>query len=169
MVKAQKGDSEAYRELLGELDRVLRSYLRRILGDAGLVDDGVQETLMAVHKARHTYEASRPFRPWLVAIARHKAIDLLRRGRTPTGGAASDDTDGHLAGSSENRPEAGLEVARLLDGLPASFREAIVLTKIQGQTVEEAAGKAGVSTTAMRTRVHRGMRQLRKVLEGEPL
>lgn len=169
MAAAQGGDAEAYRDLLGELDKVLRGYLQRLLGDPTLVEDGVQETLLAVHRARHTYDPRRAFRPWLMAIARHKAIDLLRRGNNPTRNAASHDEE--VAGDErgENRPEAALEVARLLAALPETFREAIVLTKIQGQTVDEAARHAGVSATAMRSRVHRAMRQLRRRLDEEPL
>ncbi len=169
MALAQAGDAAAYQQLLEELQVVLGSYLRRLLGDPGLVEDGVQETLLAVHRARHTYDPRRPFRPWLVAIARHKAIDQLRRGRNPGRAEASLPVDLTAEAPSENRPEAALEVARLLDGLPVAFREAIVLTKLQGRTVDEAAQAAGVSATAMRTRVHRGMHQLRRRLEGEPL
>ncbi len=169
MGAAQGGDAEAYRALLGELNRVLRAYLQRLLGDPTLVEDGVQETLLAVHRARHTYDVRRAFRPWLMAIARHKAIDLVRRGNNPTRAAASHDEEMGGEDRGENRPEAALEVARLLAALPETFREAIVLTKIQGQTVDEAARVAGVSATAMRSRVHRAMRQLRRRLDEEPL
>ncbi len=169
MGRAQQGDAEAYHQLLSELDRVLRVYLRRLVGDTPLLDDAVQETLLAVHKARHTYDPRRPFRPWLLSIARYKAIDLLRRGRNPAAAAASDSTEESRGGHTSGGPEAALEVARLLAALPESFREAIVLTRIQGHTVQEAAAAAGVSPAAMRSRVHRGMWKLRRLLAEEPL
>lgn len=170
MVAAQAGDSAAYRTLLGELDLVLRSYLPRLLGESSLLEDAVQEALIAVHKARHTYDPRRPFRPWFLAIARHKAIDQLRRGRNPAlQGASQHEEQEQVEPGAENRPGAALEVARMLSGLPGTFREAIVLTKLQGRTVEEAAAHEGVSATAMRSRVARGMRLLRRRFEEEPL
>lgn len=175
MRRAQEGDAAAYRALLGELDGVLRAYLIRVIGEASLAEDGVQETLIALHKARHTWDASRPFRPWLMAIARHKAIDILRRGRNARAAEAShvDEDQVRLAvegtATQENRPEAGLEVDRLLARLPDSFREAIVLTKLEGRTVDDAARRAAISTTAMRSRVHRAMRELRRRIAEEPL
>lgn len=170
MRRAQEGDALAYRALLSELDGVLRVYLTRLIGEPSLVEDGVQETLIAVHKARHTWDPVRPFRPWLMAIARYKAIDVLRRGRNPQETVASQVEEGlAVAAAQENRPEAALEVDRLLAGLSGSFREAIVLTKLQGRSVEDAADKAGISATAMRSRVHRAMRELRRRIEDEPL
>ncbi|MAE94131.1 MAG: RNA polymerase subunit sigma-24 [Deltaproteobacteria bacterium] len=170
MAAAQGGDADAYRTLLSELERVLRTYLRRLLGEPSLLEDGVQEALIAIHKARHTYDPDRPFRPWFLAIARHKAIDILRRGRNPALPSASqDDGEDPAEPAVEDRPEAALEVARMLSALPEIFREAIVLTKLQGFTVDEAAAQAGVSATAMRSRVARGMGQLRRRIEEEPL
>ena len=170
MRRAQEGDAVAYRALLSELDGVLRAYLTRLVGDPGLAEDGVQETLIAVHKARHTWDPARPFRPWLMAIARYKAIDVIRRGRNPQEMAASHAEEERAAtAAQENRPEAALEVDRLLARLSGSFREAIVLTKLQGRTVEDAADRAGISATAMRSRVHRAMRELRRRIEEEPL
>jgi len=180
MRRAQEGDAAAYRALLTELDGVLRAYLTRVIGEASLAEDGVQETLIAVHKARHTWDSSRPFRPWLMAIARHKAIDMLRRGRNLRDATASHADEERVqmavewraderSAAEENRPEAALEVDRLLARLPDSFREAIVLTKLEGRTVEDAASRAAISTTAMRSRVHRAMRELRRWIEEEPL
>ncbi len=169
MRRAQEGDAVAYRGLLSELDGVLRAFLTRLIGEPSLVEDGVQETLIAVHKARHTWDPARAFRPWLMAIARHKAVDLLRRGRNPAEAAASQAEEEPAAAGDENRPEAALEVARLLAGLPEAFREAVVLTKLQGRTVDDAARQAGVSATAMRSRVHRAMRLLRRRIAEEPL
>ncbi|MCP5059154.1 MAG: sigma-70 family RNA polymerase sigma factor [bacterium] len=175
MRRAQEGDAAAYRALLTELDGVLRAYLTRVIGEASLAEDGVHETLIAVHKARHTWDSSRPFRPWLMAIARHKAIDVLRRGRNVRDATASHvdeervQLEAEKRATEENRPEAALEVDRLLARLPDPFREAIVLTKLEGRTVEDAARQAAISTTAMRSRVHRAMRELRRWIEEEPL
>ena len=79
MVRSRSGDSEAYRELLTEISDVIQAYLRVRFGDPGFVEECVQESLLAVHRARASYDSRRSFRAWLFAIVRHKSIDLLRR------------------------------------------------------------------------------------------
>src|SRR5207245_6538357 len=79
MERGQGGDREAYDELLTDRAPPLLRFLRRRIADAHELEDVFQDTLMAVHRARHTYDPSRPFEPWLFAIARHVAVDHLRR------------------------------------------------------------------------------------------
>ena len=175
MASAQEGDREAYRKLLGELGPVVQAFLRKALGDTPLLDDCLQEALLAVHKVRHTYDPARPFRPWLFAIVRHKAIDALRRQ-----GARREDPEGldesrldesQLGdAASQNAAETRdriLDAARLLGRLQPEHRDAVLLTKLQGFSVEEAAAREGVTISAMKTRIHRGLRKLRRVLETE--
>ena len=82
MVSAQAGHEGDYRCLLGELSEVVLRYLASRIGPQHYLDDCVQETLIAVHQARHTYDSSRRFRPWLFAIVRHKAVDALRKNQS---------------------------------------------------------------------------------------
>ena len=82
MVNAQAGNESDYRQLLKELAIVIQKFLRSRFGYHHFIEDCVQEALIAVHQARHTYDPQRPFRPWLFAIVRHKAIDNLRKQRT---------------------------------------------------------------------------------------
>ena len=77
MAAAQVGDASAYRTLLAELAPWLRRYYARRLPPA-MTEDAVQDVLLAIHEKRHTYDPSRPFGPWLAAIARYKWIDRLR-------------------------------------------------------------------------------------------
>ena len=74
MVNAQSGNESDYRQLLKELAIVIHKFLRRRFGNHHFIEDCVQEALIAVHQARHTYDPQRPFRPWLFAIVRHKAV-----------------------------------------------------------------------------------------------
>jgi len=80
MASAQSGDESSYRILLSEISDVVGRYLVSRFGQHEFIENCVQEVLMSVHKARHTYDARRAFRPWLFAIVRHKAIDALRQG-----------------------------------------------------------------------------------------
>jgi len=163
MRRAQEGDADAYRRLLGELYGFVEAYARRIIGDSPLLEDCVQECLTAVHRARHSYDPSRPFRPWLTTIVRHKAIDSLRRDRS-----ASQVQDDGLAESPRSRDEAAMDARRLLARLEEPYRGALVLTKLRGHSMAEAAEIEGVGLSAMKTRVHRGLRKLAVLLESEP-
>ena len=79
MAAAQDGDGRAYGELLGAITPYLRVVARR----AGLgpeeIEDGVQDILLTIHSIRQSYDPKRPFAPWLLAVARHRLIDRLRR------------------------------------------------------------------------------------------
>ena len=82
MALSQKGDKHAYTVLLGEASNWLQRYFRRKVPDAQL-DDLVQEVLLAIHKKRASYDAARPFLPWLAAIARYRWVDHLRDADVP--------------------------------------------------------------------------------------
>ena len=166
MSASQQGDREAYRKLLKDVSETIRAFLLSKLGDVPILDDCVQECLLGIHRARHTYDPGRAFRPWLFAIVRHKSVDALRRGSvrerhevpvTPEMPEASE--------SPAEQRDRALDAERALSQLDATFREALVMTKFQGYSIDEAASRAGVSTTAMKTRVHRALRRVRKLLE----
>ncbi len=169
MVSAQAGDESAYRQLLIELSEAIRSFLRSRFGSHGFLDDCVQEALIAVHQARHTYDPKRPFRAWLFAIVRNKAIDFLRRQRTRA--TAYD----HYRSEQEIRSQLAtpngrhdeMAAGRLLGLLPDQHREVLVLTKIIGFSIAETADKLGISQSAVKVRVHRAIRKLRSLLEAE--
>jgi RNA polymerase sigma-70 factor (ECF subfamily) len=164
MERAQSGDREAYRMLLESVLPDLRGFLRRRVRDADEVEDLLQDVLLTLHRARHTYDPARAFEPWLFAIARHAAVDRFRASRArrrfelPVADAAE------LGATSEDRGEVSLETA--FASLPDAQREALEMVKIEGLTMEEAAKRAGISSGALRVRIHRGYRALRKRLSG---
>jgi len=170
MVRAQGGDSAAYRTLLGELADVAEAYLRRHFGAPPLLEDCVQECLLALHRARHSYDPRRPFRPWFFTIVRHKTIDVLRRRATRARHevvGAEPETRADEAVAAEG--ESVVEVSRFLAGLSPPHREALILTKLEGRSISEAARAAGISSAAMKSRVHRAIRLAQKMLEGDAL
>lgn len=78
MRRSQAGDKQAYAVLLEQTDSWLaRFFSRKIAADA--VDDLVQDTLISLHRKRASYDPSRPFLPWLAAIARYRWVDRLRQ------------------------------------------------------------------------------------------
>ena len=171
MVNAQAGDESDYRTLLTELTQVIHGFLRNRFGNGDFIEDCVQETLIAIHQARHTYDRHRPFRAWLFAIVRHKAIDVLRQQRTRQNTASRyRDTQEVLAQQHQhNEAEHEMMQSRLLESLPETHREVLILTKLIGLSVAETAEKLGISQSLVKVRVHRAIRKLRTKMEAETL
>lgn len=161
-LRAQSGDEVAYRQCLGMLAARLRGYLkRRLSGLPDEVEDLVQETLLALHLQRGTYDPSLPVSAWAVAIARHKLVDLWRRrGRRDDLHDAIEDVDEQLIAAEPDDGGAKRDLAVLLKGLPETQRRAIVLTKLEGLSVAEAASQTGASESAIKVQVHRGLKRL---------
>lgn len=168
MVRGLAGDSAAYHAFLKELSAHLRAFLRKRL--AWLpddVEDLVQETLLAVHNQRHTYEADQPLTAWVHAIARYKLVDLLRRraGRE----AMNDPLDDELAvfaASDTEAADARRDVAKLLQRLPERQRLPIQYMKLEGLSVVETARATGMSESAVKVGVHRGLKALAAMIRG---
>jgi RNA polymerase sigma factor (sigma-70 family) len=164
MVAAQDGHGGAYRRLLGEISEWLVSYFQRRL-PAGEVDDAVQETLLAIHRRRHTYDPQYPLKPWLAAIAKRKWIDQLRSlGRRPTD-TLSDELS---VGDHEAVVISKSVLASLLDQLRPAQAQAILLVKVQGYSIEDASGKIGLSPSAIKMNIHRGLARLTAFIEKTP-
>ena len=162
MVASLGGDEGAYRGLLERLSGYLRGYYKaRLTADrVADVEDLVQETLLAIHVRRHTYDSGQPFTPWMYAIARYKLIDYLRRTRASVRNVPLDDIqqfgthDDHLAS------ESSLDLNQLLERLTPKVRDAIRYVKLDGLSVAEAAARVGMSQSAVKVNVHRGMKTL---------
>ena len=164
MVLAQAGDEPAYIQLLGELAEAIKAYLLARFGVHGMVDDCVQECLIAIHGARHTYDSGRLFRPWMFAIVRHKTIDMLRKSATRQRLEAEVE-----ATAVDDGVSAGVEASRLLGALSRDHREAVLLTKFWGFSISESASRLGVSESVIKVRVHRAIGKMRRLLEAEGL
>lgn len=156
MAAAQAGDAVAYRHLLDEVGVWLRRYYVRRLPPS-LVDDVVQDTLLALHEKRHTYEPSRPFAPWLAAIARYKWIDRLRTMKR----ARTDElTEDIAVGDHGDAVDSSMSLERLLGELKPAQAEVIRLVKLHGLSIEEAAARAGQSVSLVKVNIHRGLGRL---------
>ncbi|MEP4146741.1 MAG: sigma-70 family RNA polymerase sigma factor [Halioglobus sp.] len=162
MTSAQSGNEEDYRQLLVELSELVSSYLRSRLGGYDFVEDCVQEVLIAVHEARHTYDSRRPFRPWLFAIVRYKSTDAIRRSSVRGRYFSPEHSAPEPA---VNGPDEELASGRLIESLPASLRDPLTLTKIVGLSTKEAACRLKISESALKVRVHRAVKRLRKMME----
>lgn len=159
---AQAGDEGAYREALALMAARLRAYFRRRMSAwPDDVEDLVQETLLAVHLKRGTYDPSFPVSAWLTAIAQHKLVDLWRRrGRKEGLHDAYDEVDEAELAAVPAEPHAARDVGVLLRSLPAAQRQAIELTRLQGLSVAEASSQTGASEASIKVQVHRGLKRL---------
>jgi len=161
MVAAQNGNGGAYRRLLAETSDWLNRYFQRRL-PPGEVDDAVQETLLAIHRRRHTYDPRFPMGPWLAAIAKRKWIDQLRSlGRRSTEELPQDLS----VGDHEASVVSGSVLASLLEELRPAQAQAILLVKVQGYSVEEASRETGLSASAIKMNIHRGLVRLTAFIE----
>lgn len=160
--RAQAGDEAAYRTCLERIAVRLRAYLRRRLFDRPEdVEDLVQETLLALHLQRGTYDPAVPVTAWMLAIARHKLVDLWRRhGRREAHHDAIDDVAEELLAAEPEEQGTQRDLERLLENLPQAQQQAIVLTKVEGLSVAEASRRTGASESAIKVQVHRGLKKL---------
>lgn len=166
MRRSQSGDAAAYQLLLTGLSGVLDRFLSRRIERKETREDLCQEILMSVHHSRHTYDPSRPFLPWVHAIAHFKVIDYWRKsGRHPEHMAIEEAL--FEAASTYIPREAMLSEAGItehLHELPDKQRIAIELVKQEGLSIAEAAQKMGMSESAVKVSIHRAIVALRKKL-----
>ena len=161
MLQSLAGDAAAYRVFLDELTARLRSYLRRRLGGLpGEVEDLLQELLLAVHNKRHTYDPKQPLTAWVQAIARYKLVDLLRRRSRSDVLTDPLDDDQVFATTANAATEAKYDVEKLLRGLPDRQRLPILYVKIEGASVTDTAIRTGMSESAVKVGIHRGLKAL---------
>lgn len=158
------GDNRAYREFLTRSGSRLRAYFRRRLPAFGDdVEDLVQDALLAVHNQRHTYRPADRLTPWLHAIARYKMVDLLRA-RLPRRAvevALDDDSaDDALHSEDAQAAESRRDLLQLLAMLPERYRLPIVAVKIEGRSIAECASQTGLSESAIKVGIHRGLKRL---------
>ncbi len=168
------GDASAFRELYALVAPRLLGYLMKMARSRAVADDLLQQTFMKVHRARSAYVRGADPLPWLYAIAHRTFIDEARRVKRAVVQPAGDDVPevaADLSGQSADRkdePRVDPELARAaldaLAELPTQQREAVVLTKLDGKSVAEAAAIAGTTVGAMKVRAHRGYEALRKLL-----
>jgi len=162
LIRGLVGDVPAYHLFLGELTAHLRSFLRRRMSRLPEeTEDLVQELLLAIHNQRHTYDPGQPLTAWVQAIARYKLIDLLRR-RSHTDGLNDplEDHDEFFAVADTEPAEARYDLAKLLQQLPDRQRLPILYVKIEGGSVADAAKRTGMSESAVKVGIHRGLKAL---------
>lgn len=166
LLRGLEGDEAAHRAFLTEAAALLRGFFRnRLRGAPEDAEDLVQETLVALHTRRDTYDPDYPLTAWLYAIARYRLIDHLRRARHRQH-AALDDFDIGGDDPEYTASDARRDVAALLDKLPEKQQRAIRLVKLEERSVREASQLTGFSESDIKISIHRGLQTLMRLMAG---
>ncbi|MFG0529065.1 sigma-70 family RNA polymerase sigma factor [Pseudomonas sp. yb_2] len=168
LLQGLTGDQLAYQDFLGTLALHVRAFLRsRLSRRPAEIEDMVQDVLLAVHNARHTYQPQQPLTAWVQAIARYKLADHLRSvSRRDVRHDVLDDEAQLFAVSEVESAEASRDLTKLLKQLPERQRLPIVHVKLEGLSVEETAQLTGLSSSAVKVGIHRGLKALSRLIGG---
>jgi RNA polymerase sigma-70 factor (ECF subfamily) len=158
------GDPRAFDELYRRISPELFRYLKRLTGDPWQAEDLLQITFAKAHAARQRYLPGAPILPWARAIARNAFIDEVRAARRGCERLSPDGRLPELALSDSEDRELAEILRNALARLKPQQREAIELTRLSGLSLAEAAERLGISTVALKLRVHRGYQCLRREL-----
>jgi RNA polymerase sigma-70 factor, ECF subfamily len=163
MKAAIAGDEGAYRRLLEEIARSVRAmaraaFARARVGDAD-IEDAVQETLLAIHLKRHTWDPGQKLAPWVYAIARHKIVDAMRR-RGARRFEPLEDFQDFLAAPEPEDPHALSDAQRLMEGLGPRQRDIVRSISLEGQSIAATAARLSMSEVAVRVALHRALKSL---------
>jgi RNA polymerase sigma-70 factor, ECF subfamily len=160
-------DKRAYAEILQETSRFLRPFLAKRLSFTNEVDDLLQEILISIHKARHTYDGNRPYKPWAYAIAKFRLQDYLRAHYSDQLRHAGD-----LSEMEEFLHEDVTESAITYESINGEMqklpdKQATILQLVhqEGYTIKEVAEKMGMNESAVKVAAHRAYRILRQKLK----
>ena len=165
MISALDGDAAIYAALLAMLVPLLHTFFRRRMAAAvDEIEDLVQETLIAIHTRRATYDRDRAFGPWLFAVARYKMIDHFRRTRRSCFIEGLEDV--LIAEGFEEGISARMDIDRLLDELPTKQARAIRKAKIEGLSIAEVAARENIGEADVKVSIHRGLKSLAALIAG---
>lgn len=168
MAAAQSGNKAAYAQLLAVVETLAQRYLVTRLAVPTDADDVIQEMLVSIHKARHTYDASKPFYPWMYAIFRYRLQDYLRRHYRLKEREAAESLvpveDINAANPEENAEHKELS-EKLLSCLKPKQRRIVEMLYLEGNSAQEVSDEMQISVPDVRTSAHRAMKELKKKAE----
>jgi len=170
MRAANRDDKASYYRLLHELAPVLRGVINRGFARYGLgsedVEDVVQETLLALHLKRHTWDERRPLFAWVQAIAQNKLVDNLRR-RGRRAQIPLVDVSETLAAHAPSAEMNGVDAERMIARLKGRQRDIVLAITIEGVSAREVAERLGMTEGAVRVALHRALQSLAKAFRAD--
>lgn len=164
------GDADSYRRLLQKVKLFMVPFVANSLSKFGLSsaggqDDVVQEILLGIHLKRATFDVDQFFLPWMYAIARYKTIDYLRRNKVRFQSVSIDDVFDEIEANQLPEFDSELDLESLCEKLSIKQRDLLLLVKVEGLSITEAADKTGYSVSDVKVTVHRAIKELKKQLK----
>ena len=165
MQAAQNGSEASYGELLTDVAEALRIYFKKRIHNETEIEDLVQEVLLGLHKARHTFDPKQPFAAWMYSIARYKMIDYFRKHKKQADWIPLEDLgDDHFASEMTNSEQAEQVLKEALQQLPEKQRLAFISLKLDGHSIKETAEKYNVTESAIKVSAHRAYKFVHKYI-----
>ncbi len=168
MAAAQAGDNRAYASVLTDISRYVRGYLHTKVASSDDVEDILQEILSSIHKARHTYEPSRPLKPWVIAITSFRLNDYFRKiYRNMEREVADYDSMEFALGTDDvtEQRDAYESIHSALEQLPEKQQQLIRRVKLEGYSIKEVANELSMTEAAVKVAVHRAYKQLQTIVK----
>ena len=170
MKSSLQGDSDSYRQLLEKVKDLMTPFIANCLskyglGSSGGHDDVLQEILLAIHTKRATFDPDQFFLPWMYAIARYKAIDFLRRNKVAFKTISIEDSIEEFEINQTPDLTAGLDIQTLCENLSTKQRDLLLMVKVEGLSINEAATKTGFSESDVKVTIHRALKELKKKMK----
>lgn len=165
MCLAQQGDNRAYAHLFQQITPILRAFVSKKLNNPQDTEDVVQEILISIHNASHTYDTDRPFKAWMFTIARYRLSDHLRTlyAKIEKGRDVNFEDEAYQLSSSENVTqiyENREYLCKIINSLPKKQQKIVTMMKIEGYSAQETAQKLKMSETAVKVSAHRAYKTL---------
>jgi len=154
----QTGDARAFAEIVARCLGPSLAIARRILSDASLAEDAVQEAFLRVVRHREAYIPTQPFASWFYTILRNVCVDALRR-RARQAKLVQEASSRQPAQAQPAEP--GTDAMDLLAGLPKGERDVLVLRIVQNLSLKEVGSAMGITEEAAKKRAQRGLKRLR--------
>ena len=172
MQQALAGDKHAYTTVLQATSQFLRPFLAKRLSYSAELDDLLQEILLSIHKARHTYDGKRPYKPWAFAIAKFRLLDHLRvhyadhlRHAVELSEVENSEVENSLLGHVTESLLSYESIREEIHLLPQKQATILQMMHQEGYTAKEVADKIGMKESAVKVAAHRAYKVLRKRLE----
>jgi len=169
MALAQQGHSKAYAQLLTEVSQFAKPYLINKLRQAQYAEDVLQDILLAIHRARHTFDSTRPFRPWLIAIMESRIAEFWRKHKRKEEFEAKgqvEDDGWELFSAEEEFSQLEIEnLQKAFDHLSLQQKEIVYRLKFDGKSIKDVASEMEMSESAVKVAAHRGYKKLNEYIK----
>ena len=164
---ASNGDEQAYHQLLSEIAEYLNVFCRRYLYSPTLVEDCIQNCLLAIHRSKHTYNQEKPFGPWFFTLVKNKIFDELRTIKKRNEREMQHNDLSELSAVADTTIDYEGALMGYLAQLDKSQSEVFILSKLKGKSIKEIASLLEISEAAAKVRIHRASKQIKKLINDD--